>query len=257
MAFRGQSLAFVELVRIVERFNVFFSSDAPVDAIIKSDLLATVLNLARIPRVSEKNRLNKAYVMSRFSPVLDDISNEVSTNATISDNKQQSASGSPSTVDSGYDSRSLNSDYANARLNRQLYSRISPSRKRGGSLKTIKQKRNLHQLRVNYSPDKIVKSQKDRLELLVKKVREESERMGDFIRIFPRPESRNIYGPICEDAGSEQWDQKLGNLLFGTSAEISQREFEQFHSQMLNAKEVCILGLYIIPYLVQVSRVAF
>lgn len=211
------------------------------DSIIKSDLLATVLNLARIPLVSEKNRLNKAYIMSRFSPSLDDISNGVSTNATITDNKHQSASGSPSTVDSGYDSRSLNSEYANAKLNRHLYSRNSPSRKRGSSMKTIKQKRALHQLRVTYSPNKIVKNQNDRLELLVKKVKDENERLGDFIRIFPRPESRNIYGPICEDAGSDQWDLKLGNLLFGDSNDITQRDFELFHSQMLNAGQVWIL----------------
>lgn len=128
-------------------YFIYYFSDAPVDAILKSDLLTTTLNLAGIPLVAEKNVLNKAYIMTRFSPTLDELSNGVSTTATIDDNKHQSASASPATVDSGYDTRSLASDTSCTRSDRQLYPRISPPRKRT-SMKAAKQKRAQQQLKV-------------------------------------------------------------------------------------------------------------
>lgn len=79
-----------------------------------------------------------------------------------------------------------------------------------------------------------------RLEVLVKKVKDEEERLGDFIRIFPRPESRQIYGQMCEDAGPEQWDSQLSNVLFGNLTQVNQRDYEAFHNQMMDATQVSI-----------------
>lgn len=118
--------------------------DAPVDSIIKSDLVASTLNLARIPLVVERNTLNKAYVLSKRSSSVDDISTAVSSTsvAVITDGKVQSASASPSTVDSGYDTLSTSSG------NRNAYRRISPPR-RTTSLKAVKQRRACHHTKVS------------------------------------------------------------------------------------------------------------
>lgn len=62
--------------------------------------------------------------------------------------------------------------------------------------------------------------------------------MGDFIRIFPRPESRAIYGQICEDSGPELWDSNLGSAIFGSATQITQRDYEQFHAQLADAEQV-------------------
>lgn len=88
---------------------------------------------------------------------------------------------------------------------------------------------------------RIAEYQNARLNLLVEKVRAEEKLAGDFIRIFPRPESRTVYSQICEDSGPEQYDLKLGNLLFGDSMEITHREYEQFHSEMIDSINVSVL----------------
>jgi hypothetical protein len=90
--------------------------DAPVDSILKTNLLCDTLNLACVPLVAERNLVNRAYILSRQSPSIDEISNGVSSTSVSTNNLATSASASPSTVDSGYD--------GNVRITR------SPPRKR-------------------------------------------------------------------------------------------------------------------------------
>jgi hypothetical protein len=104
---------------------------------------------------------------------------------------------------------------------------------------------------------RVVEFQNSRLNLLAEKVREEEKLAGDFLRIFPRPESRAIYNPICEDSGSEHWDLKLGNLLFDSTMEITQRDYEQYHSEIIDAENVSFMRLYFnnYPNLVPILRI--
>jgi hypothetical protein len=102
---------------------------------------------------------------------------------------------------------------------------------------------------------RVAEYQNARLNLLADKVREEEKLAGDFIRIFPRPESRAVYNQICEDSGSDHWDLKLGNLLFGDSTEITQRDYEQFHTEMVDAENVslCVNSLITSYFSVQLA----
>lgn len=111
--------------------------DSPLDSLIKSELIATTLSLARVPIALEKNAVNKAYILSRYSPSVE-LSNAVSTTSITGASDSASASVSPST-DSGYDTLSSN-DQPIPAPDRKLYNRISPPRKRN-SMKAARQKR--------------------------------------------------------------------------------------------------------------------
>ena len=111
--------------------------DSPLDSLIKSDLVATTLNLARIPMVVEKNSVNKAYILSRRSTSVE-LSNAVSATSLTAASDINSASVSPST-DSGYDTLSSNDPLISA-PDRRFYGRLSPPRKRN-SIKSARQKR--------------------------------------------------------------------------------------------------------------------
>jgi hypothetical protein len=76
---------------------------------------------------------------------------------------------------------------------------------------------------------------------LVEKVRDEESRIGNFIRVFPRPESKAIYKNIYEDAGQEQWDERLHQALFGDDPlECSHRDYDVFHEQMIQTDKVTV-----------------
>lgn len=88
------------------------------------------------------------------------------------------------------------------------------------------------------SPEKIIEYYHSKLNMLAEKVRGEEELVGNFIRIFPRPESKAIYNSICEDSGAERWDEGLSEMLFGKSSlEATQRDYEKFHEEMMDARK--------------------
>ncbi|CAD6186596.1 unnamed protein product [Caenorhabditis auriculariae] len=110
----------------------------------------------------------------------------------------------------------------------------------------------------------VVSQNEQRLQSIVRRVKLEEDRRGDFIRVFPRKETWNLYSGLMEDLGSEDYDQKLYEEIImsqtasreGSVEKKLKREDEEedgaeeleeiadvFHAVMINPQEYPTLEL--------------
>ncbi|KAI6223666.1 hypothetical protein M3Y99_01441600 [Aphelenchoides fujianensis] len=205
--------------------------DAPLDSIIKSHLICNLLNLICLPLVAERNVLNKSYILSRRNPI-DELSTAVSSTSVAA----SSASASPSTVDSGTDIRcGAGGDATNKAGVNGTATKPGVYSKRRPTLRAAKLKRAQQSTKIAYTASKKNEQYNARLSLFLNKIKREEKRMGDFVRIFPRPESRVLYKDVFEDTGVEQWDANLQQALFGDVLEATRRDYEQLQHELVSA----------------------
>ncbi|KAI6185359.1 hypothetical protein M3Y98_00014200 [Aphelenchoides besseyi] len=208
-------------------------SDAPLDSIIKSHLICNLLNLICLPLVTNCNVLNKSYILSNRNPI-DELSTAVSSTSVGA--SSSSASASPSTVDSGQDIQDYEKESTRKPTPLGINTRYNAAfRNKRQTIRSIKPKRKQQYMKVTYSAANKTPLYNQRINLYLKKIKEEEGRMQDFIRVFPRPESRILYQDIFEDTGSEQWDHSVQQALFGDVIESTRREYEQLQNELMNA----------------------
>ncbi|GMS77860.1 hypothetical protein PENTCL1PPCAC_35, partial [Pristionchus entomophagus] len=81
-----------------------------------------------------------------------------------------------------------------------------------------------------------LKKKTKNVKIFAKKAESELERRGDFTRIFPRENSMEIYGPLMEDIGSERWDTRLSEHLFGKSTVADDHTVARLHNELIDTK---------------------
>ncbi|CAI4229774.1 unnamed protein product [Auanema sp. JU1783] len=71
---------------------------------------------------------------------------------------------------------------------------------------------------------------------ILKKFRFENERKGDFVRIFPRKNTFELYKPIMEFSSSEKFDRRIYEEEFGINENLEDLS-ETFHEVMILASK--------------------
>ncbi|CAD5224466.1 unnamed protein product [Bursaphelenchus okinawaensis] len=206
--------------------------DAPLDSIIKTHLICDTLNLACVPLVLKKNTGVTALMGTVNNPIVDELA-ELASNASIT---SDSAAVSPATVDSGYDTHSATSD--NNQTSEEKPVRVNSVKRkplRKNNLRAIKMKK-AQQLVKPKTPSGDGPTD-SKVDLFERKIRNEENRLGDFVRIFPRPESMILYGSIVECTGPEKWDQLLHERLYGNELECTHQEYLTAHQELAMAKK--------------------
>ncbi|CAD5231909.1 unnamed protein product [Bursaphelenchus xylophilus] len=212
--------------------------DAPLDSIIKTHLICDTLNLCCVPLVLKKNTAVTALMGTVHNPIVDELA-ELASNASIG---SDSAAASPATADSGYDTHSAASDnnQDNSQSTEEKPGRVNSLKRkplRKNNLRSLKLKKAQQFVKPVYDSGDLNTAYNSRLDLFERKIRAEEKRTGDFIRIFPRPESLLLYGRIVEDTGAENWDKLLHQRLYGEEPEYSHKDYLKAHEELLNAKD--------------------
>uniref|UniRef100_A0AC35UD71 DUF862 domain-containing protein n=1 Tax=Rhabditophanes sp. KR3021 TaxID=114890 RepID=A0AC35UD71_9BILA len=80
--------------------------------------------------------------------------------------------------------------------------------------------------------------------LLTRKLKLEDTRVGSFTRIFPREHSYQLYQPIMDYCGNEQWDMKIQRNFYGEQAvcPLPEEDVRQFHEEMTNTVKFKSVG---------------
>ncbi|CAB3397999.1 unnamed protein product [Caenorhabditis bovis] len=162
--------------------------DAPLDSLIKTRLVADLLNLACIPLIERR-------IIDSLTPTLR-MSNE-------------------------------NDD-------------AEPLEMDPKCVKTIKRrplgiKRSVLNRRYASGSSLLITPAEQKMDQIIRKAKAENERRGDFVRVFPRTNTWDLYSPLMEDLGTDDYDQRLYEEIIDNDNkdEISEELSEDFHDVMM------------------------
>ncbi|CAI2353183.1 unnamed protein product [Caenorhabditis sp. 36 PRJEB53466] len=164
--------------------------DAPLDSLLKTRLIADLLNLACIPLLDRK-------IIDNITPAL---------KKSINSTEEQESSESD-----------LEMDPKCAKTLRR---------------RPVGLKRSVLSRRISSGSASLIPNSEKKFEQIVRKVQLESDRQGDFIRVFPRNGTWGMYNPIMEDLGRDDFDERLfDEVVLKKNTKNSSRQVSPSSSQ--------------------------
>ncbi|KAF1750239.1 hypothetical protein GCK72_016786 [Caenorhabditis remanei] len=147
--------------------------DAPLDSLLKTRLIADLLNLACIPLLDKK-------IIDSVTPAIRKSMN----------------------VSSSQDSDDVDDDVGGVELDPKC---VKTLKRRP----PVGLKRSVLTKKIVSGTTSIVPNIDKKFEQIVRKTEMEETRRGDFIRVFPRNGTWGMYSPVMEDLGADDFDERL------------------------------------------------
>ncbi|KAI1720571.1 tubulin-tyrosine ligase family domain-containing protein [Ditylenchus destructor] len=197
--------------------------DAPLDSVMKTNLLCDTLNIAEITLVRQENTLNIATNDDNESIETDDsptsLTSDLDARIGLDDGQQKPIS----PVMSAYASSILGS--------------ILPIKRRivVGRMNKLKKAQLNH--KPTLSAENMNSQYLSRAKCHFNKLESESQRKGHFIRVFPRQMTWDMYSMVLEDVGQEKWDEDLHRRMMEGKEKpyVTMHDIRTAHAQLINA----------------------
>uniref|UniRef100_A0A8R1HUV5 Tubulin--tyrosine ligase-like protein 5 n=1 Tax=Caenorhabditis japonica TaxID=281687 RepID=A0A8R1HUV5_CAEJA len=155
--------------------------DAPLDSLLKTRLVADLLNLACIPLLDRK-------IIDSVTPALRKSMNQREEEPETSETEEL-----------------------------EMDPKCAKTLKR----RPVGLKRSVYNKKLASGTTSLIPNAEKKFDQIVRKVELEEERRGDFIRVFPRSDTWAMYSPVMEDLGNDDFDERLSTEIVAKKSSSS------------------------------------